>query len=52
VSAYLTISVGTDTDGAEPLLVTDDPAVLGAAVEALLRRLGRPDQSESRPASQ
>jgi hypothetical protein len=39
MAAFITISVGPDVETAEPILVSDDPAIIGAAIEALLDRI-------------
>lgn len=40
MAAYITITVGPDEEHAEPVFVSDDPAIVGAAIEALLERMG------------
>lgn len=39
MTAYITIAVGPDLDRAEPVLVSDDPRIVRAAVEALLDQI-------------
>lgn len=41
MAAFITIAVGRDPECAEPVFVSDDPAIIGAAVDALLERLDR-----------
>lgn len=42
MAAFITIAVGPDEERAEPVFVSDDPKIIGAAIDALLDRMGQP----------